>query len=90
MKKNVNISDEGIRVLEFDFYDEYLKRKVEAVLIWDNKKFFIVASNGVTTDIKEYNSLEGLLKDFIKSESKLLLYKKKIKDLKEEINELYK
>lgn len=88
--KNTNVEKRGTNVKEFEFFDENIKSNVEVVVVYDNRKFYIVISDGRKTEIKEYAYLEDLIRDFIKSENKQMLYRIKIKELKAEIDELYK
>lgn len=88
--KNMNAQNRVTNVKEFEFYDEYIKSNVEVVVVYDNRKFYIVISDGRKTEIKEYAYLEDLIRDFIKSENKQMLYRIKIKELKAEMDEMYK
>ena len=88
--KGTNVNEKKVKVTEFEYYDEYLKTNVEVVLIYDMKKFYIVITKGKTTEVKEYRNIDDLIKDFIKSENKQLVYAEKIKELKMELDEMYK
>ncbi len=88
--KSTNVNEEKVKVTEFEYYDEYLKANVEVVLIYDMKKFYIVITKGKTTEVKEYRNIDDLIKDFVKSENKQLVYAEKIKELKMELDEMYK
>lgn len=88
--KGTNVNEKKVKVTEFEYYDEYLKTNVEVVLIYDMKKFYIVITKGKITEVKEYRNIDDLIKDFIKSENKQLVYAEKIKELKMELDEMYK
>lgn len=88
--KSTNVNDKKVKVTEFEYYDEYLETNVEVVLVYDMKKFYIVISKDSTTEVKEYRNIDDLIKDFVKSENKQLVYAKKIKKLKTELDEMYK
>ena len=88
--KSTNVNDKKVKVTEFEYYDEYLETNVEVVLVYDMKKFYIVISKDSTTEVKEYRNIDDLIKDFVKSENKQLVYTEKIKELKTELDEMYK
>lgn len=88
--KSTNVNDKRVKVTEFEYYDEYLETNVEVVLVYDMKKFYIVISKDSTTEVKEYRNIDDLIKDFVKSENKQLVYAEKIKELKTELDEMYK
>lgn len=88
--KSTNVNDKKVKVTEFEYYDEYLETNVEVVLVYDMKKFYIVISKDSTTEVKEYRNIDDLIKDFVKSENKQLVYAEKIKELKTELDEMYK
>lgn len=88
--KSTNVNDKRVKVTEFEYYDEYLETNVEVVLVYDMKKFYVIISKGVTTEVKEYRIIDDLIKDFVKSENKQLAYAEKIKELKTELDEMYK
>lgn len=88
--KSTNVNDKRVKVTEFEYYDEYLEADVEVVLVYDMKKFYVIISKGVTTEVKEYRNIDDLIKDFVKSENKQLVYAEKIKELKTELDEMYK
>lgn len=86
--KSTNVKK--VKVTEFEYYDEYLETNVEVVLVYDMKKFYIVISKDSITEVKEYRNIDDLIKDFVKSENKQLLYAKRMKELKTELDEMYK
>ena len=88
--KSTNVNNKKVKVTEFEYYDEYLETNVEVVLVYDMKKFYIVISKDSTTEVKEYRNIDDLIKDFVKSENKQLVYTEKIKELKTELDEMYK
>ena len=88
--KSTNIKNEQVKKVECNFYDDNLKKNMDVIIICDNKKLYIIISNGITTEVKEYGRIEDLVKDYIKSENKKLLYAQKIKELKVEMDEMYK
>lgn len=88
--KSTNVNDKRVKVTEFEYYDEYLETNVEVVLVYDMKKFYVIISKGVITEVKEYRNIDALIKDFVKSENKQLAYAEKIKELKTELDEMYK
>lgn len=88
--KNTNVNDKKVKITEFDYYDEYLETIVEVVLVYDTEKFYVIISKDTVIEIKEYIRVEDLIKDFVKSENKQLAYAKKIRELRTELDEMYK
>lgn len=88
--KSTNVNNKKVKVTEFEYFDGYLQENVEVVLVYDMKKFYVVISKGITTEVKEYRTIDDLIKDFVKSENKQLAYIQKIKELKAELDEMYK
>ena len=88
--KNTNVNDKKVKITEFNYYDEYLETMVEVVLVYDTEKFYVIVSKDTVIEIKEYTRVEDLIKDFVKSENKQLAYAKKLRELRTELDEMYK